>query len=206
MLTGGDGVKGSPPLTRGALAADEETSTVDRLTPAHAGSTPTRSPAPSPGRAHPRSRGEHRAAPPRRSGARGSPPLTRGARRGREQRHYPRGLTPAHAGSTRPMPATPRPWSAHPRSRGEHDPMSIAASRIAGSPPLTRGAPGPEVRGPAPVGLTPAHAGSTAVSEREHRCPPAHPRSRGEHTDVDQPGPLIRGSPPLTRGARDRLA
>ena len=70
---------GSSPLTRGAHENSRAKVSLERLIPAHAGSTTlTRSPRhTSP--AHPRSRGEHQLAVYADADAMGSSPLTRGA-------------------------------------------------------------------------------------------------------------------------------
>jgi len=151
--------------------------------------------------AHPRSRGEHAAREIANLATKGSPPLTRGARLSRRGQPWRSGLTPAHAGSTWMIRRRPLRVRAHPRSRGEHHAVDGLGECAEGSPPLTRGAPTRPAARTTTRGLTPAHAGSTAVSEREHRCPPAHPRSRGEHEQPWLEVPLGAGSPPLTRGA-----
>ena len=54
----------------------------------------------------------------------------------------------------------------------------------------------------APVGITPAHAGNTALFARSEFFPGDHPRSCGEHDKYERS--LIRpwGSPPLMRGTQ----
>jgi len=132
---------GSPPLTRGAPGDGEPLPADGGLTPAHAGSTPQEVTPWPVSRAHPRSRGEHKAVQSFASGRPGSPPLTRGAqplaRPGlADERLTPAhagstvdflgyepdvaGLTPAHAGSTKWGDLWRRRLRAHPRSRGEH--------------------------------------------------------------------------------------
>ena len=172
---------GSSPLTRGAPLNTFFTSVRSGLIPAHAGSTAYEHPlAPVPP-AHPRSRGEHNMAltcagssagssPLTRGALRqtdtpcrpgGSSPLTRGARTDDSAGLWCGGLIPAHAGST--VSAT-RPASrsrAHPRSRGEHPLRRGRTGRCSGSSPLTRGAHQLQAGVSVPVGLIPAHAGST---------------------------------------------
>ena len=91
---------GSSPLTRGKPAAANDASAPVGLIPAHAGKTNSKRSAISELGAHPRSRGENRAAISRTSPASGSSPLTRGKRCGRRPSAAPSRLIPAHAGKT----------------------------------------------------------------------------------------------------------
>ena len=115
------GVKGSSPLTRGALSRLSGITKQRGLIPAHAGSTLFLLLRLFWSRAHPRSRGEHVNEVESLLNLGGSSPLTRGAPRWPGQVEGNQGLIPAHAGST--------------HTHG-------AASRAAtvGSSPLTRGA------------------------------------------------------------------
>ncbi len=132
-------------------------------------------------RAHPRSRGEHRAERTGDATLDGSPPLARGALDATHHRGPPVGLTPARAGSTSGRSSSPCASWAHPRSRGEHDRRSHEESVV--------------------DRLTPARAGSTARRSGES-CPSrAHPRSRGEHPRCMRMRTVMPGSPPLARGA-----
>ena len=74
-------------------------------------------------------------------------------------------------------------------------------SFLCGSSPLTRGAPRHVCDRPVPCGLIPAHAGSTSHRRSLRWAARAHPRSRGEHGDVNNFWQAIAGSSPLTRGA-----
>ena len=134
----------------------------------------------------------------------GSSPLTRGARHQSGHRHGLHGLIPAHAGSTsyRVRPAPVRP--AHPRSRGEHAGVDFSHCLVAGSSPLTRGAPCPQASLCSVWGLIPAHAGSTKCLFISFTRSGAHPRSRGEHFSEWPVRAANSGSSPLTRGARGR--
>ena len=91
---------------------------------------------------------------------------------------------------------------AHPRSRGEHAVELPQDDGLEGSSPLTRGAPSPMLTEVAERGLIPAHAGSTCPSIWLTPHPGAHPRSRGEHSDLNFIDEGWVGSSPLTRGAR----
>ena len=149
-----------------------------RLIPAHAGKTFAQRDQPSPGPAHPRSRGENPSLPP----------LFR--------------LIPAHAGKTCGGRTRRRQAAAHPRSRGENMTIATDLKVSLGSSPLTRGklrhqqiaAPGGR--------LIPAHAGKTPAARQSRAETAAHPRSRGENLWETLPNGGRRGSSPLTRGKR----
>ena len=134
----------------------------------------------------------------------GSSPLTRGKRGAalRVSRHG--GLIPAHAGKTRGLLLSVRARGAHPRSRGENAIVGFPVELIRGSSPLTRGKHLGELLGGFDVGLIPAHAGKTRGTERRHRGPGAHPRSRGENSSAPSSTPSCEGSSPLTRGKPER--
>ncbi len=70
-----------------------------------------------------------------------------------------------------------------------------------GSSPLARGAPHRHTWRHGPGGLIPARAGSTRTGRGLTRCRPAHPRSRGEHTELTIEPQQSGGSSPLARGA-----
>ena len=92
---------------------------------------------------------------------------------------------------------------AHPRSRGEHDTSQVTNMGGMGSSPLTRGALEVAASWSAPLGLIPAHAGSTRCRNQINARTRAHPRSRGEHESGKNVRYHREGSSPLTRGARD---
>ena len=195
---------GSSPLTRGAHVIIPSAFYLERLIPAHAGSTLRLGCRRRCRRAHPRSRGEHS---PVRSPVRvtlGSSPLTRGARQLRLGDAVGAGLIPAHAGSTQVSRRYTTTRGAHPRSRGEHHVIDHISQTGKGSSPLTRGAPEPSDQLPYPRGLIPAHAGSTSRLGTGLIISPAHPRSRGEHNPNNSLTRADTGSSPLTRGAHHR--
>ena len=72
-----------------------------------------------------------------------------------------------------------------------------------GSSPLTRGKRSRDRRAEGARRLIPAHAGKTPNSKGEIRREEAHPRSRGENTEVTALLMPIAGSSPLTRGKPD---
>ena len=71
---------------------------------------------------------------------------------------------------------------------------------IVGSPPLTRGKGRLCAARPCKAGITPAHAGKSAVICRMAPCARDHPRSRGEKPSPRMDAMASSGSPPLTRG------
>ncbi len=91
----------------------------------------------------------------------------------------------------------------HPRIRGEHFQTFMADIAERGSSPHTRGA---LMRFPADedaVGIIPAYAGSTHISQDPCGANRDHPRIRGEHRNFRFPAMARIGSSPHTRGARN---
>ena len=132
----------------------------------------------------------------------GSPPLTRGPRSLSRPLRSNLRITPAHAGTTSAFYFPPFPPSDHPRSRGDHLMAPAAGSIATGSPPLTRGPLANPPSASVGEGITPAHAGTTAVIVGGVSDLEDHPRSRGDHCDEYSPIGRPFGSPPLTRGPR----
>ena len=196
--------EGSSPLTRGKRGAGFRSCLRCRLIPAHAGKTGTGPLTRMKISAHPRSRGENRprtAVLPARCG---SSPLTRGKRLGVFVSLIRDGLIPAHAGKTPGRGGQAGRGEAHPRSRGENGFWPCVRMSAGGSSPLTRGKQRHNVRRGESVGLIPAHAGKTAnlLLRRARRT--AHPRSRGENSDLLLMRMMSPGSSPLTRGKRQK--
>ena len=191
---------GSSPLTRGKRVRPHQRGCARGLIPAHAGKTSSLTDRQTPRPAHPRSRGENRAAAEQAVRAVGSSPLTRGKHGNTMPLGALIGLIPAHAGKTLRQ-RRPRPRQrAHPRSRGENPSWIWCLPRRRGSSPLTRGKHGPAERTPAPEGLIPAHAGKTGTYGARLPHPTAHPRSRGENPLRLRSSAAAAGSSPLTRG------
>ena len=197
-------IQGSSPLTRGKLSRVACGRGVDGLIPAHAGKTPPCVVITEATPAHPRSRGENRAAVALRSGMTGSSPLTRGKPGWALSRVSMVGLIPAHAGKTRHPLVVAGTSPAHPRSRGENSLLLSAPCGASGSSPLTRGKHRPVKDVITLTRLIPAHAGKTSSSRTRPGTAWAHPRSRGENGrlhGLDEEGA---GSSPLTRGKPGR--
>ena len=130
----------------------------------------------------------------------GSSPLTRGKREDRAREVLGGGLIPAHAGKTSPAAPSLSHRRAHPRSRGENRGQHGDDLSVLGSSPLTRGKLlylGFTFR---PLRLIPAHAGKTLRSSGCSGSMWAHPRSRGENSDLVEYARASGGSSPLTRG------
>ncbi len=115
------------------------------------------------------------------------------------------GLIPAGAGSTRNKPSSTGTWTAHPRWRGEHVPISPVVGCSWGSSPLARGAHPLAGRRMGRPGLIPAGAGSTKWGVPSWFEPRAHPRWRGEHIPAPVSRSVVTGSSPLARGAQIRV-
>ena len=191
---------GSSPLTRGKRLKLVWRHDEPRLIPAHAGKTRGASMIRGLGPAHPRSRGENRAAAALVSAARGSSPLTRGKLHAELLGEIDDGLIPAHAGKTPARPRRSQSEWAHPRSRGENSHRLVSAVASSGSSPLTRGKRQSPSQTLPYLGLIPAHAGKTEPERRGLIVEEAHPRSRGENASERRRSPVYRGSSPLTRG------
>jgi len=176
-----NGYEDSPPLARGARLPHDHRPHHCGLTPARAGSTYSNRTVVLHDGTHPRSRGEHALLGVHHHSTKDSPPLARGARgECRTHRRFP-GLTPARAGSTPPSTPQAPGFGTHPRSRGEHPEVFVAAGTQADSPPLARGAQPAVPETPSVFGLTPARA--------------------GEHNFERIGGDPRLDSPPLARGA-----
>ena len=192
---------GSSPHTRGAHRGQLRTKDRAGIIPAYAGSTYREIGFETIDMDHPRIRGEHSMYSNLRTAARGSSPHTRGAHPV-VLRHGDRlGIIPAYAGSTCRSAASRPSCRDHPRIRGEHRYVDMAAYRLDGSSPHTRGALSQIHLRARYRRIIPAYAGSTRRLGSLYPAPRDHPRIRGEH-----PGPapwlcVTRGSSPHTRGA-----
>ena len=194
------GLGGSSPLTRGKQRGAGVGVIRSRLIPAHAGKTAGGGVRDMPPPAHPRSRGENSTSSSQVTEGRGSSPLTRGKPNPPHNARNRGRLIPAHAGKTPAPHARRTAEPAHPRSRGENLVMSVVGPSITGSSPLTRGKPVTYDHPPLRNGLIPAHAGKT-ISEHANSDPAqAHPRSRGENSEISNILSSLLGSSPLTRG------
>ena len=191
---------GSSPLTRGKLKNIGSLSRDGRLIPAHAGKTAQSRRWTDALRAHPRSRGENGSRRHAGRETRGSSPLTRGKHWPTRSVIFTGRLIPAHAGKTDDAKRSMSCFRAHPRSRGENHVTARRTHCATGSSPLTRGKPEDRRERRILRRLIPAHAGKTSCRRRRCRPRPAHPRSRGENSEIRNPSVWRGGSSPLTRG------
>ena len=152
---------GSSPLTRGKRLRVGGLRVGCGLIPAHAGKTQPHERGRAESWAHPRSRGENLSDLFIDAAAQGSSPLTRGKPNASTANPPPTGLIPAHAGKTITKRNRPRPWPAHPRSRGENYATRRNPDNPTGSSPLTRGKPRNGSLSTSTPRLIPAHAGKT---------------------------------------------
>ena len=132
-----------------------------RITPAHAGNSTQNPSFPPSGRDHPRSCGEQLLTIGNPSISRGSPPLMRGTdvKNYGEFRGY--GITPAHAGNSRPLFVLIPFLQDHPRSCGEQIGSAEDNLHLWGSPPLMRGTAVYSTGTLELKRITPAHAGNS---------------------------------------------
>ena len=100
----------------------------------------------------------------------------------------------------------------HPRSRGEHNAVTVVVRQPHGSSPLARGTPGAHGAALRRGRFIPARAGNTHTTAAARPPLSVHPRSRGEHhfgLEVVQPvhgsSPLARGTPGNKRPEEERL-
>ena len=175
---------GSSPHARGARHGSGRRDPGGGLIPACAGSTRRRTPAPPGSRAHPRMRGEHVEQHEPVRLVDGSSPHARGALQEGRRGNLEQGLIPACAGSTRWAQAAASDSTAHPRMRGEHLLAPDPLIRGLGSSPHARGAHRLDPGRGRPRRLIPACAGSTQVGTSSIIQVTAHPRMRGEHSNV----------------------
>ena len=155
------------------------------------------------GTAHPRSRGEHTLGDSNRYLEIGSSPLARGTPSTRQFVAADERLIPARAGNTLKKPSRLQESSAHPRSRGEHFMTLPTLLTDPGSSPLARGTHRVVLLRYFCTRLIPARAGNTWLRFSFQHTPAAHPRSRGEHTQLPCTVGFLPGSSPLARGTRN---
>ena len=112
-------VEGSPPHTRGKGMNKSMTTTVNRITPAHAGKRCSRRTPSRRAKDHPRTRGEKGGKIMKKIPTLGSPPHTRGKALSDPATRFIKGITPAHAGKSFPWCPSCQTSQDHPRTRGE---------------------------------------------------------------------------------------
>ena len=114
---------GSPPRMRGKLMSAASIPRRIRITPAHAGKTPTAKAVYDAIQDHPRACGENGPGDTIGSGVAGSPPRMRGKQNVPCAVFITRGITPAHAGKTVKQRLRVFARQDHPRACGENSRM-----------------------------------------------------------------------------------
>ena len=151
-------------------------------------------------RDHPRVCGEKSSLLLLLSGISGSPPRVRGKVHIVTLRHQRRGITPACAGKSIAVADLKGADGDHPRVCGEKIFLLAATTRILGSPPRVRGKVQAQVVVTLVLGITPACAGKTYSSPRQHHNHKDHPRVCGEKPLATAHATTFSGSPPRVRG------
>ena len=130
----------------------------------------------------------------------GSPPPTRGLHCFVSACISNNRITPAHAGTTFIKYICNSFFQDHPRPRGDYV-CSFAISIFnSGSPPPTRGLRLRLMYFSGLRGITPAHAGTTWIANRQKYLLWDHPRPRGDYQVNPEVYIRFLGSPPPTRG------
>ena len=171
-----------------------------RITPAHAGKSSHRTKSLAAILDHPRPCGEKTGIFTLFHTREGSPPPMRGKARDRSRRSVVSGITPAHAGKSPSAGSFFAHGKDHPRPCGEK--MSSAFCMISkyGSPPPMRGKALLDGFIGEDVGITPAHAGKSALRYSIVAKGSDHPRPCGEKPAASGRCAPRRGSPPPMRG------
>ena len=195
---------GSSPLARGLPPPVGEPCAGDRIIPARAGFTASRTRPGLWGRDHPRSRGVYRTATQAVASSDGSSPLARGLRVRPGRRCGWGGIIPARAGFTSaPVIVIGSPGD-HPRSRGVYGSTGQVRAHPLGSSPLARGLPPDSESVWVRHRIIPARAGFTSGRPQPDGTRTDHPRSRGVYRCSSDRPDRPSGSSPLARGLRGR--
>ena len=131
----------------------------------------------------------------------GSSPRMRGAPDHVHRRLQRRGIIPAYAGSTLPVPNSSTTQWDHPRVCGEHFLFATSFASAEGSSPRMRGALASVLHVPLLRGIIPAYAGSTSDTRSSRLADWDHPRVCGEHIVYSLLMLRYTGSSPRMRGA-----
>ena len=132
--------------------------------------------------------------------AMGSPPRMRGKRDSVSAVNSVTRITPAHAGKTLHCFDALSCLKDHPRACGENAVTDKSKVFHKGSPPRMRGKLWKIMYDINKVGITPAHAGKTWISNVGGGYPRDHPRACGENFKRRIPDIRAAGSPPRMRG------
>ncbi len=186
-------------LRLGALIA----ATGVRIIPARAGFTAPAGPVAAARWDHPRSRGVYEVDVPVKSLLNGSSPLARGLPGDHITGWWEAGIIPARAGFTGRRSRRRGSRRDHPRSRGVYADRWLIRTVHDGSSPLARGLPQDRPLPRGPLGIIPARAGFTRISDSVATDLADHPRSRGVYLITAQVRGQVPGSSPLARGLHD---
>ena len=151
-----------------------------RITPAHAGKSSVPSAANFSLKDHPRTCGEKLSLLSIVTDSLGSPPHMRGKGRNAFILCFSRRITPAHAGKSLPINATPEHLQDHPRTCGEKWQIDDGKVSANGSPPHMRGKAVQFRNHIFILRITPAHAGKRGVCLTSCDLDEDHPRTCGE--------------------------
>ena len=151
-----------------------------RITPAHAGNRGIEAIKVWVWKDHPRTCGEQQRCPVTTAWLLGSPPHMRGTVGNHLDPVRWDRITPAHAGNRQFINAGLHGHEDHPRTCGEQSTTFLLAHEIKGSPPHMRGTADGSREIPAPLGITPAHAGNSGRSCQRSISGWDHPRTCGE--------------------------
>ena len=187
---------------RGKRGAGKARDAEHRITPAHAGKTPTYTTIRTGVSDHPRACGENACKILNQPFPLGSPPRMRGkpftlpAKKRRER------ITPAHAGKTLEQQRHNSACADHPRACGENGLVQLRRSHAQGSPPRMRGKLHARTVDECQPRITPAHAGKTHKLGFHIAHKADHPRACGENARRHRYRDMRLGSPPRMRGKR----
>ena len=191
---------GSSPRARGTRDGHLEPRRLTRLIPARAGNTAGAGGCRPCLTAHPRARGEHHDQEGSHPDSGGSSPRARGTPNVDRSPVLAVRLIPARAGNTQASRSAANHTTAHPRARGEHTAVLVAALGPSGSSPRARGTLFDKRIRRGWLQLIPARAGNTRSIWCSAAPGTAHPRARGEH-DFRPIGISVEtGSSPRARG------
>ena len=193
---------GSSPRMRGKHILAEDSSTVMRIIPAHAGQTSFGWPVMRWPPDHPRACGANLSARYPDAVVLGSSPRMRGKQSTCAWSRLQRRIIPAHAGQThtrcRRRPQAPD----HPRACGANTSSTERVYPAAGSSPRMRGKRQGSATGRPNERIIPAHAGQTSTQLKNEFYSADHPRACGANPDSSWTRRSPSGSSPRMRGKR----
>ena len=194
---------GSPPLTRELRTTITTDKHCRRITPAYAGTTYKQAWWGYKAWDHPRLRGNYSCFFIYVLADSGSYPLTRELLHKFYKWFCHLGITTAYAGTTPSIVQWFCHNRDHPRLRGNYYAFSFMLRCSPGSPPLTRELPVLFDVSLCRFGITPAHAGTTTMTQKRYSYLWDHPRLRGNYLTSLITFSAVPGSPPLTRELLD---